>query len=295
MTDELKAQTKQIQKTLVNRILTGLILVAIGTFCVFSSAWVLLSSLIGISFFICCECHHIAFQHSTLGTNERPETHKTKPLVSLLTCLFLTLITFSFIGFVFFNTVQMPLFFKICFCFFPLCFAGIELLFKRILLFRILWFLRVRIGLIAGFSLPFVYVLQSISKPLVFMALSCIFLTDTMAYFGGKCFGKTPLSSLSPKKTKEGAFMGSFCATLLGIAYCAIFKISIFYVLIFFMCSLVSQLGDLHESLFKRCFNAKDSGSFLPGHGGFYDRCDSAIIGAPFFMGCYLVLTYFGF
>ena len=294
MTKKIKTNSNQDQQKLVTRIFTGLLLVAIGSFFVFSSSWMLLLSLVAISIFICYECHHIVFQSPKNEKKQGFKNNKTiKHFISFLICLFLTLNAYLFIAYVFFYTDQLSWFFKISLCFLPLMFAVIELSFKRILFSNFSFFLRLRIGLIAGFSLPFVFVLQTISKPLVFIALSCVFLTDTMAYFGGKYFGKTPLSALSPKKTKEGAFIGSICATLLGIAYCLISQTSFLFVFIFLMCSLVSQIGDLHESLFKRCFNAKDSGSLLPGH-GFYDRCDSALLGAPFFLGCYLITTYFG-
>lgn len=111
---------------------------------------------------------------------------------------------------------------------------------------------------------------------------------DTGAYFTGRFFGRRKLAPrISPKKTLEG-FAGAFLFGLLSFWIAiAIFGFtvthpvlwSLFVILIVF----VSVVGDLFESMFKRRQKVKDSGSILPGHGGFLDRIDSLTAAAPIF------------
>lgn len=108
---------------------------------------------------------------------------------------------------------------------------------------------------------------------------------DSAAYYVGSAFGKTRLYPLvSPKKSVEGSLgglAGSICGTLLA-------KYTFFPQLTFvdvFATALVigtlGQVGDLFESLLKRSFGVKDSGSIIPGHGGVLDRMDSILFAAP--------------
>lgn len=111
-------------------------------------------------------------------------------------------------------------------------------------------------------------------------------MTDIGAYFTGKKFGKNLLiPRISPKKTKEGAFGGLICGTvtalilgrwLLGFQYYH----SLFLGLLL---SIIGQVGDLAESLFKRDFDVKDSSHNLPGLGGVLDVIDSLLFTAPIF------------
>jgi phosphatidate cytidylyltransferase len=118
------------------------------------------------------------------------------------------------------------------------------------------------------------------------MLLLCIFIllwtNDTFAYLTGSRFGKTKLAPLiSPGKTWEGLIGGVLACIIVGIAL-SFWQIGVSmqsWVIIAFMVSVFGTSGDLLQSLFKRHFGVKDSGSLLPGHGGFWDRFDS-------FFGC---------
>lgn len=110
---------------------------------------------------------------------------------------------------------------------------------------------------------------------------------DTMAWFFGKNFGKTKLwPKVSPKKTVEGLVGGMLSAGVLGLIYWhfAFQKIPNSLYILIFVLALASQLGDLVQSKIKRYFEIKDSSSLIPGHGGVYDRVDSLLFIAPFYM-----------
>ena len=120
----------------------------------------------------------------------------------------------------------------------------------------------------------------------IFLVFLIPWLSDTIAYFVGKNFGRQKLSPLvSPHKTVEGAIGGIAGATL-GIF---LYKWFIFSELSFVAClflgiggAVMSQLGDLYESLIKRALHVKDSGVVIPGHGGILDRFDSVLFCGPF-------------
>ena len=111
-----------------------------------------------------------------------------------------------------------------------------------------------------------------------------IWINDTMAYIVGSFIGKTPFTKISPKKTWEGTIGGA----LLCIATIALIgKASGFYnlkdwIIIALCCAVFGTIGDLLESKLKRMANVKDSGSIMPGHGGFLDRFDSLLVATVF-------------
>ena len=107
-----------------------------------------------------------------------------------------------------------------------------------------------------------------------------------MAYIMGSLFGKRPLSSISPKKTWEGTISGVILAVLV-VSYGGqlLFGKTIpfrVFILVAFLASVMGTLGDLFESKLKRLAGVKDSGSMMPGHGGFLDRFDSLLIATPY-------------
>ncbi len=111
-----------------------------------------------------------------------------------------------------------------------------------------------------------------------------IWVNDTMAYLVGSVIGKTPLSPISPNKTWEGTIAGIILSVLIvskGMALVVpIQEKYIFYICL--IASIAGNFGDLLESRLKRLAGVKDSGSMMPGHGGFLDRFDSILFATPF-------------
>ncbi|RAX51715.1 hypothetical protein CCY99_08560 [Helicobacter sp. 16-1353] len=113
-------------------------------------------------------------------------------------------------------------------------------------------------------------------KTIIWLIIT-VAVADIGAYFGGRLFGKSPLSPVSPKKTLEGALIGLVLATLIGTIAGMMVKGFIASFFITFFIATISIFGDLYESLLKRNANVKDSGNILPGHGGMLDRVDGLL------------------
>lgn len=114
-----------------------------------------------------------------------------------------------------------------------------------------------------------------------------IWINDTMAYVVGSLIGKTPFSKISPKKTWEGTAGGAIlCVIVIGLLgyFIPVAKVLAVqhWVAIAAICAISGTAGDLLESKIKRMADVKDSGSFMPGHGGFLDRFDSLLVATPF-------------
>lgn len=115
-----------------------------------------------------------------------------------------------------------------------------------------------------------------------------IWINDTMAYVVGSLIGKTPFSKISPKKTWEGTAGGAILCVVVMVllAYCIPATKAVVSVwdvaAIAAICAIFGTAGDLLESKIKRLADVKDSGSFMPGHGGFLDRFDSLLVATPF-------------
>ena len=125
---------------------------------------------------------------------------------------------------------------------------------------------------------------------LVFM-ISLSALMDTLAYFGGKSFGRKKfLSNISPNKTLEGFLIALLGTPLLVMPFLAFFYEYDFIRLLIFvlLVSIFAAVGDATASLFKRVAGVKDSSNLLPGHGGILDRIDSHLAAAP----CFVILAY---
>jgi len=121
----------------------------------------------------------------------------------------------------------------------------------------------------------------------LFILVVCIF-TDIGGYLFGKIFKGPKLTKISPNKTYAGV-LGSFVLSLIaGLIYINYFSkkevtdtdhLFIFSIILFI--SLISQIGDLIISFFKRKAKLKDTGKIIPGHGGLLDRIDGLIFVFP--------------
>ena len=135
----------------------------------------------------------------------------------------------------------------------------------------------------------------------------CIF-TDLGGYIFGKIFKGPKLTKISPKKTYAG-LIGSFILSIIAvliyikfgfgqIAYQEIHllllennleNLNLYFLIIILFISLISQIGDLIISYFKRSAKVKDTGNLLPGHGGLLDRVDGIIFAIP---ASYILFNY---
>ncbi|GIL22168.1 MAG: phosphatidate cytidylyltransferase [Bacteroidota bacterium] len=132
---------------------------------------------------------------------------------------------------------------------------------------------------------------QEYNYQIIFGCLFILWASDTGAYFAGSLFGKRKLfERISPKKSWEGFAGGA--ALAFAFAYGLPYFFSSIgheptikswqWMVIGVIIIVGGTFGDLVESLLKRSIEIKDSGSSLPGHGGFLDRFDGLLISAPF-------------
>ncbi|MCK4976051.1 MAG: phosphatidate cytidylyltransferase [Anaerolineales bacterium] len=135
----------------------------------------------------------------------------------------------------------------------------------------------------------------------VLLVLPAVWIADSGAYFIGRGFGRHKLSPrLSPKKTWEG-YLGGVLTGTVGTALLALIfmnwagpdtAITLWKgALLGFVLSVLTTLGDLGESMFKRQAGVKDSSNLIPGHGGVFDRIDSWLWAAA--IGYYVIIWVF--
>lgn len=120
---------------------------------------------------------------------------------------------------------------------------------------------------------------------IVFGILILIWGNDIGGYFAGRFLGKHKLfERISPKKTWEGSFGGALLSLSVAVGLAAVFPVlsMVQWLVIAIIIIVFGSIGDLIESMLKRSLDIKDSGSMIPGHGGFLDRFDSLIFALPF-------------
>ncbi|GAA0664321.1 phosphatidate cytidylyltransferase [Sphingomonas insulae] len=109
-------------------------------------------------------------------------------------------------------------------------------------------------------------------------ALAIVWATDIGAYFAGRSIGGPKLAPrVSPNKTWAGLIGGIALATLLALVMQRVYLLPLRFVVATPLLAIVAQGGDLYESWLKRRAGVKDSGSVIPGHGGFLDRLDGLV------------------
>lgn len=123
-------------------------------------------------------------------------------------------------------------------------------------------------------------------KPLLGLIL-LIWVSDSAAYLVGRKLGKRKLlERVSPNKTIEGFLGAGFFSFLAGaiLYYLLDYKSLAFWLCAGLIVWLYGTMGDLYQSFVKRQYGVKDSGNFIPGHGGMWDRFDSFIFTIPFYL-----------
>lgn len=254
---------------MLSRIIVGLILAIIGVFVISSGDflfyfWIMIASLI-----MSLELFWMAFRRFT------------SPYIWIGVPIILLAITLAYLPSDFTLWLSLPVHLLtlsvVVFCL-------LELFFKRLFLSEHPLLMMIRIVLLLSFTAPFVYLIRAGHNGFVntMFACVCIWFTDSCAYFGGRFLGRHRMSEISPKKTWEGAFFGVLGAFGFACVFAWLCHLDVMlYALVSIPISLLSQLGDLHESLTKRFFSVKDSSHILPGHGGIYDRADGYLLVMP--------------
>ena len=148
---------------------------------------------------------------------------------------------------------------------------------------------------IVSLSLSAVFLFILGDKTLLFYLFGIVVLADTMAYVSGKYFGNRKfMPDISPNKTYAGLWGALASVLVLAVGMSFYFGTTLLertnFILVSMIAAIFCVVGDFAESLLKRRARVKDSGSFLPGHGGLLDRSDSFLAASAVFMFTYVVI-----
>ena len=151
---------------------------------------------------------------------------------------------------------------------------------NNLILLNLIFFLIYLLIFILLIWSPFITNAHDVIKNILFILLVCIS-TDIGGYMFGKLMKGKKLTKISPNKTYWGLF-GSYIFSLITVflIFRSYFEYDNIFILIIVI-STISQLGDLFFSFLKRKASIKDTGKFLPGHGGILDRIDGIIFAIP--------------
>jgi len=228
------------------------------------------------------------------------QTFKTRALTALLfVAVMLTGLLWNFWSFlILFTVIHFGCWFEFVklmkkiyaekylgYCLFGLIYITMPILMLIDFYYNAIYFLNTSWDCFSVLKKPYTYSstlpLFSITPALIIFS---IWINDTMAYLVGSFVGKTPLTKISPKKTWEGTIGGIIITVVVAAIVSMIYMHQLYWFWIFVagISATFGTLGDLLESKIKRMADVKDSGSFMPGHGGFLDRFDSLLVAVPF-------------
>ena len=257
----------------MKRIITGLVLLLVGSFLVIKGDMLLYFWLVLVG--------GLSFYEVSLMTNL-----KSKVLIVINTIVYsILLYMVAFLG-----VFKWALFYAII-LFYTIAF--IEFKTRNMLFFKFLFLKNVRFFLyiFCGFAPVLLIRMEPNGLQYVGMLFLAIWACDIFALYGGRMIGRHQLSVISPKKTIEGTLVGMTFSMMIIAYVCYAYNLSYMFVIVAGFVALWGQLGDLYESLIKRSYNVKDSSNLLPGHGGVLDRADSTLFVFPL---AYLVAMIFG-
>jgi len=157
---------------------------------------------------------------------------------------------------------------------------------------------------IVGFGVPYfaapvavAVVMQRLDPWLLFLLYAIVWLGDTAAFYFGSAWGKHKMAPMvSPNKSWEGAIAG-FLTGIVATALWSWWRLGGMHwplLAVAAVTAIAAQLGDLFESLLKRGAKVKDSGSLIPGHGGFFDRMDAMLFAGPVMLGGLWLIAHDG-
>lgn len=132
------------------------------------------------------------------------------------------------------------------------------------------------------------------NRMVLFIIVLISVLMDTLAFFGGKKFGKSKLlHNVSPNKTVEGFLIAMTLTPLIILLFTSnlVHKNFSEYIVLILIASFVAVIGDAVMSLFKRVAEVKDASNLIPGHGGLLDRIDSHLATIPIFVFTILLFS----
>lgn len=148
------------------------------------------------------------------------------------------------------------------------------------------------LGTLLGYQVRLRGLGEDLGGDLIFLLFLVVWGGDAAAYYVGSLLGRHPLAPrVSPRKTVEGAAAGLAAGVLAAFLARAWFFERLRpsdCILAGTLLGVAGILGDLVESMWKRGSGVKDSASFVPGHGGILDRCDSLLFGGPILYYCFL-------
>ena len=202
-------------------------------------------------------------------------------VIDYLAVIFMIGITFGMIHF-----LNIPMIFLVAFC----CFLNLTLIYNLFQDPPVIKHGKLK-SIFGAFyiSVPFLLAyfmnLHSEKSFVLISIMILIWVSDSSAYFVGSRVGKRKLfPSISPKKTWEGFYGSGMCVFIASYVIGSIFQIHNlgFWMLLALIVWALGSIGDLIASHVKRIHSVKDSGTILPGHGGFFDRFDAFIFVLPF-------------